>query len=307
MAGESRRAVFAAIAGNLVIAVIKFGAAVLTRSSAMISEGIHSLVDTGNGALLYYGIRQSSRPADAAHPFGHGKELYFWSLIVAVSIFGIGGGMSVYEGITHMIHPSPMGNPLIAYVVLALSALGEGGSFLVAYGEFRKAKGPLGALEAIRTGKDPSLFTVVFEDSAALLGLVFAFAGVFASHTLHEPRFDGAASVAIGLLLAAIALWLAQESRGLLIGEGAEAPMVADIQRLVCADADVEEVGPILSMYNGPDDLLLNLEVEFRRGLSAELIREAIDRIEAEITARYPEIKRIFVEVSSLTPGGHPK
>ncbi|HEY3318061.1 MAG TPA: cation diffusion facilitator family transporter [Coriobacteriia bacterium] len=307
MAGESRKAVFAAIAGNFTIAVVKFIAAALTGSSAMISEGIHSVVDMGNGGLLFFGMRKSEVPADEMHPFGHGKELYFWSLIVAISIFGIGGGMSVYEGIVHIAHPTAVEDATLAYVVLVLSALIEGWSFLVAFREFRKAKGPLSSLEAIRTGKDPSLFTVVFEDSAAMAGLAVAFAGVFASHYFHLPWLDGAASVVIGLILATVALWLAYESKGLLVGEGAEAPMIEDLQSIVRADPQVAEVGPILSMYNGPQDLLLNLEVEFRAGISADDVQAAVRRIEDAVTARYPEIKRIFIEVSSLTPGAEPK
>ncbi len=304
MAGESKRAVFAAIAGNLAIAIVKFIAAALTGSSAMLSEGIHSLVDMGNGGLLYFGMRSSERPADELHPFGHGKELYFWSLIVAISIFGIGGGMSVYEGIVHIGHPTKVEDATLAYVVLVLSALIEGWSFLVAFREFRRAKGPLSSLEAIRTGKDPSLFTVVFEDSAAIVGLAVAFVGVFASHYFDLPWVDGAASVVIGLLLAGVALWLAYESKGLLVGEGAEPETIEEIARVVRADADVAGVGPILSMYNGPHDLLLNLEVEFREGTSAEEVHRSIHRIEDAVTARYPEIKHVYIEVSSFeTPG----
>jgi cation diffusion facilitator family transporter len=305
---ESKTAVFAAIAGNFAIAVVKFIAAALTGSSAMLSEGIHSVVDMGNGGLLYFGIKQSSLPADERHPFGHGRELYFWSLIVAISIFGIGGGMSIYEGVIHIVHPiKSLESPVIAYVVLAVSAALEGASFWVAWRAFAKAKGRMGAVRAIRTGKDPSLFTVVFEDSAALLGLVVAFLGVFLSHELDMPWIDGAASVIIGLLLATVAVWLAQESRGLLVGEGAELEMIQAIEGLVRSDKDVVEVGPVLSLYNGPDDLLLNLEVEFRPGISTDEVHRAIHRIEDLITEPYPEIKRVFIEISSLTPGVEPK
>jgi cation diffusion facilitator family transporter len=300
VAGESRKAVFAAIAGNFLIAVVKFIAAAFTGSSAMLSEGIHSVVDMGNGGLLFFGLKQAELPADDRHPFGHGRELYFWSLIVAISIFGIGGGMSIYEGITHIVHPSPLENPTLAYVVLALSALIEGTSFWVAYREFRKTKGSLGTIAAIRTGKDPSLFTVVFEDSAAMLGLLFAFLGIFFGHMFENPYFDGAASIAIGLLLASVAGWLAFESKDLLVGEGAEPEMLEEIRSLIAVDPDVRSVGPLLSQYNGPQDLLLNVEVEFRRGISAEGVHESIHRIEDVVTARFPEIKRMFIEVGSL-------
>jgi len=307
LAGESRKAVFAAIAGNFAIAVVKFVAAAFTGSSAMLSEGIHSLVDMGNGGLLFFGMHAAEQPADDTHPFGHGRELYFWSLIVAISIFGIGGGMSIYEGIIHILHPSAVGDPTLAYVVLALSAAIEGASFFVAFREFRKSKGAASTFHAIRHGKDPSLFTVVFEDAAALIGLSVAFLGILLGHVLGDPYLDAVASVLIGLLLAGVALWLAYESKDLLIGEGAEEPLVADITSIVEADPDVELVGPILSTYNGPADLLLNMEVEFRQGISAEEIRRAIDRIEPAITSRYPEVTRIFIEVGSLRPGTPPK
>src|SRR5665647_3511448 len=206
MAAESKRAVVAAIIGNAAIAVIKFIAGSITGSSAMISEGIHSLVDTGNGGLLYHGLRRSARPADSNHPFGHGMEVYFWSLIVAVSIFGIGGGMSIYEGIIHIQHPAPLENPTINYIVLALAAVFESLSFSVAWRAFRTTRGSRRTLSAIHHGKDPSLFTVLFEDTAALLGLGVAFVGVFLSHRLKEPVIDGAASIIIGGILVCAAV-----------------------------------------------------------------------------------------------------
>lgn len=300
IAAESKKAVVAAIVGNAIIAVIKFAAASITGSSAMLSEGIHSVVDTGNGALLYLGIRRSARPADAAHPFGHGKELYFWSLIVAISIFGIGGGMSIYEGIAHMRHPSPLENPLVNYIALAVATVVEGASFWVAVQQFRAAKGDLGTLQAVREGKDPSLFTVVFEDGAAMLGLIVAFAGVFFGHMLRNPYIDGAASVLIGLILAMVALFLAYESKGLLVGESADPKIVAGIEEIAASDAAVAGVGSVLTMHLGPQDVLLNLEVDFVDSLSAEEVRAAVDRIEATITARHPQVTRIFIEAEAL-------
>jgi len=300
LAAESKTAVFAAIAGNTIIAIIKFAAATMTGSSAMLSEGIHSVVDTGNGGLLYLGIRKSAKPADADHPFGHGKELYFWSLIVAISIFGIGGGMSIYEGIVHMVHPNPLENPTINYIVLAVATIVEGWSFYVAFRQFDAAKGPLGTWEAIRTGKDPSLFTVLFEDAAAMLGLVIAFVGVFAGHLLHNPYIDGSASILIGLVLAGVALLLAFESKGLLLGESADARIVAQIGAIAAEDAVVEQVGRALTMHLGPDDVLLNLEIDFVDTLPAEAVREAVQRIEAAVRARHPEMTKIFIEASSL-------
>ncbi len=300
MAAESKKAVVAAIIGNLAIAVIKFIAAAMTGSSAMISEGIHSVVDTGNGGLLFYGLKRGARPADEHHPFGHGMEVYFWSLIVAVSIFGIGGGMSIYEGITHMQHPVPLEDPTINYIVLALAMVFESYSFSVAWRVFRKTKGSRRTLSAIHHGKDPSLFTVLFEDTAALLGLVVAFVGIFLSHQLEEPVIDGMTSVAIGCILIVAALWLAYESRSLLVGEAADPELVATIREIALADPAVTGLGAVLTMHLGPDDVLLNIEVQFTPGLPAEDIHTVVHRIEERITVPYPEVSRIFIEVESL-------
>jgi len=297
---ESKKAVIAAIVGNMAIAVIKFVAGSITGSSAMLSEGIHSLVDTGNGGLLMLGIRRSSRPPTPSHPFGYGKELYFWSLIVAISIFGIGGGMSIYEGILHIQHPSELTNPTINYVVLALAMLFEALSFTVAYRAFRKVKGDRRALSAIHHGKDPSLFTVLFEDTAALAGLLVAFVGVFLAHELKNPYIDGAASIVIGCILAVVAVWLAWESKGLLVGESADPHLVDDVRRFAGDDPVVTGVGAVLTMHLGPEEVLLNLEVEFAAGTPAEEIHAAIHRIEEHITAHHPEVNRIFIEVESL-------
>jgi cation diffusion facilitator family transporter len=301
MAAESKKAVVAAIIGNLAIAVVKFIAAALTGSSAMISEGIHSVVDTGNGGLLFYGLRRGARPADEQHPFGHGMEVYFWSLIVAVSIFGIGGGMSIYEGITHIQHPVRLEDPTINYIVLAVAMCFEAYSFSVAWRVFRKTRGRRRTFAAIHHGKDPSLFTVLFEDTAALLGLVVAFVGIFLSHQLEEPVIDGLTSVVIGGILVVAALWLAYESRSLLVGEAADPQMVAAIRDTVLEDEAVTAVGPVLTMHLGPEDVLLNLEVAFTPGLPAEAIHAAVHRIEERIKGPHPEVSRIFIEVEALT------
>ena len=303
MAAESKKAVVAAIIGNAAIAVIKFAAGAMTGSSAMISEGIHSLVDTGNGGLLFHGLRRGARPADEHHPFGHGMEIYFWSLIVAVSIFGIGGGMSIYEGITHIQHPAALEDPTINYIVLALAAVFESISFSVAWRAFRGSRRGRTTLAAIHHGKDPSLFTVLFEDTAALLGLVVAFFGVLLSHLLDAPFLDGAASVVIGCILVVAALWLAYESRSLLVGEAADPQMVADIRRLVLDDPAVTGLGVVLTMHLGPDDVLLNIEVLFTPGLPAEDIHAAVHRIEERINEPFPEVSRIFIEVEALRAG----
>jgi len=300
MAGESKKAVVAAIIGNVAIAIIKFVAGAMTGSSAMISEGIHSVVDTGNGGLLFYGLNRAARPADEHHPFGHGMEVYFWSLIVAVSIFGVGGGMSIYEGITHIRHPIALENPTINYIVLAFAVLFESLSFSVAWRAFRGTRGSRRTLSAIHHGKDPSLFTVLFEDTAALMGLAVAFLGVFLSHQLDLPVLDGAASVAIGAILIVAALWLAYESRSLLVGEAADPEMVDAIREIVLADEAVTGLGVVLTMHLGPEDVLLNIEVQFTSGLPAEAIHTAIHRIEQRINEPYPEVSRIFIEVESL-------
>ena len=296
----------AAIIGNAAIAIIKFIAGAMTGSSAMISEGIHSLVDTGNGGLLFYGLNRGARPADRNHPFGHGGEVYFWSLIVAVSIFGIGGGMSIYEGITHMQHPAALENPTINYVVLGLAVFFESISFTVAWRTFKHAKGTRGVFSAIRQGKDPSLFTVLFEDTAALLGLVVAFFGVFLSHQLDMPVLDGAASVGIGTILVVAALWLAYESKSLLVGEAADPEVVAAIREIALSDPDVQGLGVVLTMHLGPEEVLLNIEVQFTPGITAEAIHAAVLRIEERITGRYPQVTRIFIEVQALRAGQDP-
>ena len=308
MAAESgsRVTVFAAIIGNLLIAIIKFIAAALSGSSAMIAEGIHSLVDTANGVLVLHGMNRTRRPADESHPFGYGKSLYFWTVIVAISIFGIGGGMSLYEGISYIRHVAPgaeMGDPTSAYIVLAISFVIEGIVFTVAIRHFWQAKGDTGAWQYIQRSKDPSLYTVVLEDSAALLGLIFAFLGIFLGHLLHNPYLDGVASIAIGLLLMSVAGILASRSKGLLLGEGVNPDQLADIRRRVEADPAVERAGDILTMYMGPHELLVNMGVSFAPGTTAEQMHEAIRRIEADLRSAYPETNRVYIEAESLPAG----
>jgi len=302
--GGSRIAVIAAVIGNLAIAVVKFIAAAITGSSAMISEGIHSLVDTGNGGLLLLGMREARKPADEGHPFGHGKALYFWTLVVSVSIFGIGGGMSLFEGVSHIRHVAPeasTSDPTVSYIVLAISALIEGWSFSVAIRGFWRAKGDKSPWHYINSAKDPSTYTVVLEDSAALLGLVFAFFGIFLGHLLKNPYLDGTASIIIGLLLMSVAFLLAFNTKGLLLGEGADAAMLEDIRRRVESDSTVERVTEILTMYMGPYEVLVNLGVSFKPTITAEQMHEAIHRIERDIQGTYPECTRIYFEAESLS------
>lgn len=301
--GDSKIAVAAAIIGNLIIAIIKFVAAAITGSSAMISEGIHSIVDTGNGLLVLLGMNRAKQPADERHPFGHGKSLYFWTNIVAISIFGIGGGMSLYEGISHIRHvaqTTPMGDPTAAYLVLAISFLVEGGSFTVAIKQFLQVKGDTDAWQYIKDSKDPSIYAVVLEDSAALLGLIFAFLGIFLGHLFNNVYLDGAASIAIGLLLMSVAWILASRTMGLLLGEGVNPNELADIRRRVESDPAIERAGNILTMYIGPHELLVNMGVSFAAGTTAEEMHEAIRRIEADLHSAYPETTRVYIEAESL-------
>lgn len=303
-AGGSKTVIYAAIGGNLAIAITKFIAAAVTGSSAMLSEGVHSFVDTGNGLLLLWGMRQAAKPPDERHPFGRGKELYFWTLIVAVLIFGIGGGISIYEGAKHIQHPEVISNPLINYIVLGLAMLFEGFAWWVAFCEFKKAKGKLGYLQAVRASKDPTTFTVLFEDTAAMLGLIVAFVGVYLGHTFHLPWLDGLASVVIGVILCGVASFLAFESKGLLIGEGIDPETKADIEKFVAADPDVDTLVRALSLHFGPEDVLLTLEIAFRPGLSAAAAAAAVDRMDKAIRAEHTEVKHLFIEAQAIAEQG---
>lgn len=302
---SSKFVIYAAIGANLAIAIMKFVAAALTGSSAMVSEGIHSLVDTGNGGLLLFGIHKSKQPADATHPFGYGKELYFWSLIVAVLIFGVGGGISIYEGIAHLLHPRPLEDPFWSYLVLGFAAVFEGLVFVVAFRAFQALKGEDESIwQAIKSSKDPTTFTVLFEDAAAMLGLIFAFVGIFLAHQFENPYLDGVASVCIGLLLAAVAVVLAYESKGLLVGEGTDPQTLEKIRKLAEADPGVKKMLMPLTMHFGPDTVLLTVDIEFHKRLSATEVEEAVDRLEKSIRTQYPNIKHIYIQAGAIRSGG---
>jgi cation diffusion facilitator family transporter len=297
---EKPLAIYGALGANLLIAVTKFIAAGFTGSSAMLSEGIHSVVDTGNEVLLLLGLKKSRKPPDAGHPFGHGKELYFWSLIVAVALFGVGGGMSVYEGITHLQHPRALEALAWSYGVLGAAFVFETVSWIIAVRALLPEIREEGLWQAVRTSKDPSVVTVLFEDSAALAGLVVAFLGVFLGQRLHSPYADGIASVVIGVILAGVALFLVYQSKGLLLGESADPEVVEDIRTLARAIPAVANVQRPLTMHFGPDEVLLNLEMDFRPDATAAQITEAIERLEHDVRERHPEISRIFIEAKSL-------
>jgi cation diffusion facilitator family transporter len=293
---RSAKVVYAAMAVNLGIAATKFLAAAVSGSSAMLSEAIHSVVDTGNQLLLLLGLRRSRRPPDEEHPFGHGKELYFWSLVVAVLWFGVGGGMALYEGVLQLLRPRPLEDPFWAYVVLAVAAVFESVSFTVATRELLRRRGPPQLWLRVRLSKDPAVFSTFLEDFAALLGLAVAFVGVYLGHRFRNPYFDGAASVIIGAIVSLVALTLVYETRGLLIGESASPKVVADIRKIAMSDRAVSDARTPLTMHLAPFDILLNLEVEFKKGISADEQIEAVERIEKAIREKYPSIKRIFIE-----------
>lgn len=295
----SQTVVYAALIGNLLIAVTKFVAAYFTGSSAMLSEGVHSLVDTMNEVLLLYGIRRAARPPDLARPLGYGRELYFWSFVVALLIFAVGAGVSAYEGILHIMAPEAMENPTVNYIVLAISALFEGTSWTLALRQFNREKGELGYFEAIKKSKDPTTYTVLVEDSVALIGLAMAFVGISAAQLLHDPRLDGVASIAIGLLLGAVAVFLARESKNLLIGEPA-LPEVRDaILRIAEADKAIRHVNGVITTQLGPDQVIASLSLEFEDHLSVDDVEHTIERLEAAIQKTNPEVTTLFVKPQS--------
>ncbi len=265
----------------------------------MLSEGIHSVVDTGNQGLLLHGLNRAKQPPSEDFPFGHGKEIYFWSFVVAILIFAVGAGVSIYEGIKHILHPEFIQSPIINYIVLGLAMVFEGVAWTVALKEFAKVKGQLRYVEAVRRGKDPTMFVVLFEDSAAMLGLVVAFLGVLLSQLTGIAWFDGLASVIIGLILGATAIWLAYETKGLLIGEAADRDVVMGIRELVASSKDVSKVNEVLTMHMGPEFVLVNISVEYRDGLETGELERAIAELDRTVKAGYPAVKRVFIEAES--------
>ena len=297
----SKKVIYAALAGNLLIAVTKFIAASFTGSSAMLSEGVHSLVDTGNGGLLLYGMNRASRPADRTQPFGQGRELYFWSFIVALLVFALGAGVSFYEGVVHILDPEPIRNVRVTYIVLGLAVLFEGGSWLVALKEFRVAKGNRGYIEAVRLSTDPSVFTILFDDTAALLGLFIALAGIAAAQYFDLPLLDGVASIGIACILGLTAVFLARETKGLLMGEAAS-PVVQDrLQAIAAADPAVRGVNGVLTVHIGPTQIVANLSLEFEDEATAPEIEACVIRVETAIKSQIPEIAAVFVKPQSPT------
>jgi cation diffusion facilitator family transporter len=291
----STRTLVIALVANLGIALAKFVAATITGSSAMLTEGVHSVVDSTNQLLLMWGRRAARKPADMRHPFGYGRELYFWSFVVAVLVFALGAGVSVYEGIIHIMHPEHSVSPWIAYGVLLVAFLLEGWSTLEAFKEFRTAKGGLGWFDAIRRSKDPPSFIVLLENGAAMAGIVAAAVGLFLSQLTHDPFYDGAASVVIGIILGITALLLAYESKGLLIGEAADPELVKNLHDLACEKDGIVGVGYILTVHSSPDQVTVMMNVDFRDELFARDVERIVSEVEAEARERWPHVRKLFV------------
>jgi cation diffusion facilitator family transporter len=302
MKTATQKVVYAALIGNTLIAISKFVAAFVTGSSAMLSEGVHSVVDTGNQGLLLLGMRRAERPPDAQHPFGYGAEIFFWAFVVAILIFAVGAGISFYEGIYKLLNPHPIERPYVNYIVIALAFVFEGVSWWIAYREFRRAADrhrPFKIFSALRQSKDPTVFTVLFEDSAALLGLLAALLGIAAVHVLDWEWADGVASLVIGAILAGAAIMLANETKGLLIGEAASRPVVKGIHDIIAKTPNILNLNELRTLHLAPDEILLAISLDFADGLSSEQVEEAVSQIESKIKRRYPEVTRVFIEVQS--------
>jgi cation diffusion facilitator family transporter len=297
-APTTRQVVYAALIGNLLVAATKAVAAFWTGSSAMLSEALHSVVDSGNELLLLYGQHRAARPPDAAHPLGHGRELYFWSFIVALLIFAIGAGVSIYQGIAQLRHPTPIEDAWINYVVLAFALVFEGASWVFSVKQFRSAaaRRRLGFYESFRRSKDPPSFMVLFEDSAALLGIGIAAAGTFMAAHFQQPEYDAIASLLIGLVLGTIALVLAQESKSLLIGESADTDLRDSIVRVAAQNPIVRRVNGLLTAQLAPDQILVALSLEFSDDVRVPELEERIVEIERAIRTRHGEVIAVFVK-----------
>ena len=293
---SSKQVIYATLVGNLLVALTKASAAAWTGSSAMLSEAVHSLVDTGNETLLLYAIHRSGRHADPEHPLGYGRELYFWSFIVALLVFGLGAGVSLYEGILHIQFPKSISDPLVNYVVLGLAFLFEGASWFVALRHFKAVKGSLGYYEAFRRSKDPLSFMVLFEDSAALIGILIAALGTFAATTLDAPVFDGVASILISLVLAGTASLLARESKSLLLGERADIKLSDSILHIAESASLASRVNGVLTVHLAPDQILAAISLEFADDLRTPQIEDAVINIERSIRAAHPEVVTLFVK-----------
>jgi cation diffusion facilitator family transporter len=265
----------------------------------MLSEGIHSVVDCGNQGLILFGLKRANRPPDERHPFGYGMELYFWTFVVAILIFAVGAGVSIYEGIERLLHPHPIDSPYVNYIFLVLAMVFDSMAWWVAYKEFQRTRGNRGWFEAVRHSKDPTVFTVLFEDTAALLGIMIAMVGVASAHLLGVTWADGAASVMIGVVLAGTAVLLAMECKGLLIGEAADQKVVEGIRATFTADRRIARVNEVLTMHMGPTDILLAASVDFVDNLGSGEVEQCITDFERQIKTAHPAVKRFFIEAQN--------
>jgi cation diffusion facilitator family transporter len=286
---------YGALFANVGIAIAKFVAATISGSSSMLTEGVHSLVDSGNQILLLYGQAKAKRPADATHPFGYGRELYFWAFVVAILIFAVGAGVSIYEGGLHIAEPEPLRDPTINYVVLAVALLLEGTSWTIAVREFNGKRGASSWWQSIRRSKDPAGFIVLFEDSAALIGLCIAGVGVWASHHYGDPRIDGVASIAIGLILAGVAILLAREAKGLLIGESADPAIISAVWMIVDKRPQISAVNHVRTIHTAPDAVFVAISADFVDDLPMGQAERLIEDIEREMKALIPELTSIYI------------
>jgi cation diffusion facilitator family transporter len=293
---SSTTAVYVALMGNILVAVSKAGAAFWTGSAAMTSEAIHSAVDTTNEILLLYGIRRARHRADTDHPFGYGREIYFWSFVVSLLIFALGAGFSIYDGVYRMLYPVPIRSPIVSYIVLGLVFIFEGASWLFSLRQFRQAKGDLGFFKAFMLSKDPPSFMTLFEDSVALLGVFIAAAATFAAVALGHPEFDGAGSIAIGLILAATSLFLARESKSLLIGEPAYPSIRQSILALANAQPNCLRANGLITVQMGPNQVVAMLSLEFSDAMLAPQIEQAVISLETKVREANPEIVALFVK-----------
>jgi cation diffusion facilitator family transporter len=293
--GGSRKVIYAALGGNLAIALTKLAAGLWTGSSAMLSEAVHSAVDTANQGLLLLGLHRSARPADITHPFGYGMELYFWAFVVALMIFGIGGAVSIYEGVHKIVDPEPIHAPYVNFVVLAACILFEGLSFRIAWRELKQRYPGVSPLAAIKVSKDPSVFAVLLEDAAALIGLAVALVGVLCAFALDSPIFDGAASVAIGGVLVAAAVLLARETLSLMTGESASREVLDVARAVLSQDPRVLQVQELLSLHLGPADILLAVSIDFRDDLTSPEIERAASELSSALTRSNRSIRRVFL------------
>ena len=299
MATSSRKVIYAALIGNCLIAMTKVVAAFMTGSSAMLSEAIHSGADTGNEILLLYGLRRAKMPADNEFPFGHGKEIYFWSFVVAIVLFAGGAGLSMYKGIDQLVAPVPVKHSYVNYGVIGMAMIFEGTTWYIALTEFAKSKGAWGYVQAVHRAKDPSIFIVLLEDSAAIIGLIVAFVGIFLSHITGSHVYDAGAAVIIGMILAGTAILLASETKSLLIGESAYKEVVQGIREIACSSKEIKKVNEVLTMHMGPDFILVNISVDFVDPILATEVEVTVAGLDRAIKRAYPKVQRIFVEVET--------